>query len=209
MSIFKKYVLLISIAFSPYCVADQVLIENYNSARTIFWDRLYPGGYTLYCGERFNNPKKAFSGKKISIEHVFAASWMAEAIGCGTRKQCQKTSSRFNLAEADLHNLYPVWSKINSSRNNLEFGIIADEKHRFGCDFERTDKIAEPREIVRGNIARAMLYMADEYGFKISEDMRNLMLEWHKLDPPSKDEIKLFRIFKGIEINILTNLKCI
>lgn len=174
--------------------ADQEQIEDYPTARNIFWKQLYPEGYTLYCGERFTNRKKAVSGNKINVEHVFAASWMAEAIGCGTRKQCQKTSARFNLAEADLHNLYPVWSKINSSRNNLEFGVIVDEKHRFGCDFERNSKVAEPREIARGNIARSVLYMAGEYDFNISGEMRELMLEWHIVDPPSKDKLRRNKI---------------
>lgn len=179
--------------------ADQSKIADYSKARNIFWEQLYPKGYTLYCGERFTNKKKANSGKDINVEHVFPASWMADAIGCGTRKQCQKTSKRFNLAEADLHNLYPVWSKINSSRNNLEFGIIIDEKHRFGCDFERNDKVAEPREIARGNIARSILYMSDEYNFEIPDDMRKLMLEWHKLDPPSYDERRRNKIIKKLQ----------
>lgn len=185
--------------FSAVVSADQTAIENYKTSRDILWEKLYPEGYTLYCGERFTNSKKAVSGKKINIEHVFAASWMAEAMGCGTRKQCQKTSTRFNHAEADLHNLYPVLSIINSSRNNLMFGIIPDEKHRFGCDFERTDKVAEPREIARGNIARSILYMSEEYGFEISEDVQKLMFEWHKLDPPSSDEIRRNRMIFDIQ----------
>ena len=124
---------------------------------------------------------------------------MAEAIGCGTRKQCQKTSPKFNFAEVDLHNLYPVWSKINSSHNNLEFGVIIDEKHRFGCDFERNDKVAEPREIARDNVARSILYMVDEYNFEISKEMKDLMLEWHQADPPSKDELRRNKIIYAIQ----------
>lgn len=184
--------LFLSLSFLAH--ADQKQIEDYPTAREVFWKQLYPEGYTLYCGDRFTNRKKAVSNKKINVEHVFAASWIAEAIGCGSRKQCQKTSARFNRAEADLHNLYPVWSKVNSSRNNLEFGVIQDEKHRFGCDFERNSKVAEPREIARGNIARSILYMAGEYDFIISGEMRELMLEWHIVDPPSKDELRRNKI---------------
>lgn len=203
-----NYIIFLSVVLTcSVAQADQVFIQDYPTSRKIFWRKVYPTGYTLYCGERFTNSKTAVSGKKINVEHVFAASWIADAIGCGTRKQCQKKSKRFNLAEADLHNLYPVWSKINSSRSNLEFGVVVDEKHRFGCDFERTNKIAEPRKIARGNIARSILYMSDEYGFKISEDMRNLMLKWHKIDPPSKDELRRNKLIKDLQgtVNLYIN----
>lgn len=191
--------IIIFITWSAAIQADQVVIGDYPAARGIFWKQLYPKGYTLYCGERFTNRKKTLANQKMHVEHVFAGSWMAKAIGCGKRKECRKTSARFNLAEADLHNLYPVRSKINSSRNNLEFGIITDEKHRFGCDFERTNKVAEPREIARGNIARSILYMVDEYNFKISDEMHELMIEWHQVDPPSKDELRRNKIIKGLQ----------
>lgn len=186
----KNLAMVLFLSWCSISYADQTDIENYKEARTIFWHKVYPYGHTLYCGEKFTNSKRAISKKKINVEHVFAASWMTDAIGCGTRKQCRKSSIRFNRAEADLHNMYPVLAKINSSRNNLQFGIIAGEKHKFGCDFERSDKLAEPREVSRGNIARSILYMSDEYKFEIPVNMRKLMLEWHKIDPPDSDEIR-------------------
>jgi len=53
--------------------------------------------------------------------------------------------------------------------------------------------VAEPREAVRGEVARAMFYMADEYreqGLEIFKKQAKLLLEWHKADPPSKAEMK-------------------
>lgn len=36
--------------------ADQTQIPNYRKARDLHWEQLYPrGGWTLYCGERFEN----------------------------------------------------------------------------------------------------------------------------------------------------------
>ncbi len=65
------------------------------------------GGWTLYCGEPFRDR----SG--LSVEHIYPASWMAEHLGCGSRKQCRQNSERFNYMEADLHNLYPALPSIN------------------------------------------------------------------------------------------------
>ena len=186
----KLLVAVLALCWCAIAQADQKVIDDYRAARNMFWEKLYTDGHTLYCGEKFVNSKRTISDKRINVEHVFAASWMTDAIGCGTRKQCRKSSIRFNLAEADMHNMYPVLAKVNSSRNNLSFGIIPGEKHKFGCDFERTSKLAEPREVARGNIARSILYMADEYKFAIPAEMRQLMLEWHKADPPSLDEIR-------------------
>ncbi len=48
--------------------------------------------------------------------------------------------------------------------------MIEGEEREFGeCDFERdmSDKIAEPRPITHGNIARTIFYMHKEYGLPI------------------------------------------
>lgn len=188
---FRFYIVITLIAslFGSAVYADQRKIPDYPTSREeYFWKVLYPTGFTFYCGEEFTNSKKATSGKKINIEHVFAASWIAEALGCGTRKECQAKSVRFNHAEADLHNLYPVISRINSSRRNLPFGIIEGNKKKWGCSFERSKDLVEPRDEIKGDIARSILYIADEYQLSVPYDMKPLLLKWHKKDPPSNHE---------------------
>ncbi len=97
------------------------------------------------------------------VEHIYPASWMAEHLGCGSRKQCRDNSERFNRMEADMHNLYPALASINQARSNYQFGMIEGEVKEFGeCDFERdtSDKIAEPRPIARGI---AMMVWSETY----------------------------------------------
>ncbi len=106
--------------------ADQTQIPDYRTARGLHWTELYPnGGWTLYCGESFQDR----SG--LSVEHIYPASWMAEYLDCGSRKQCRKNSERFNLMEADMHNLYPSLVSINQARSNYQFSMIEGEAREF------------------------------------------------------------------------------
>jgi Endonuclease I len=174
--------------------SQQARIANYDEARKIFWQGVYPqGGETLYCGRPFL-PK---ARRNFNIEHVFPMSWVSNALDCGKRKQCRARSEEFNRIEADLHNLYPARTDVNRARDSFRFGQVQGESRDYGrdCDFETNwrARVAEPREAVRGEVARAMFYMADEYreqGLEIFKKQAKLLLEWHKADPPSKAEMK-------------------
>ena len=79
--------------------ADQTAITNFNAAKTVFWNDLYPtGDHTLYCDQSFSG----HSG--LDDEHVYAASWMGDHLACGNRAECRAHathSTRFNHMEAD------------------------------------------------------------------------------------------------------------
>ena len=190
-------VLLLTLLFVPPTLADQTQVRNYRTARVLFWGRVYPeGGFTFYCGESFEDKTG------LNVEHIYPASWMAAFLGCGTRKQCRKTSERFNRMEADLHNLYPSRADINRARSNYRFAIIEGEEREFGeCDFERdrSDKIAEPRPITRGNIARAIFYMHKEYGLPVDSRDIDLLKEWNRDDPPTCNEMRRNNIIEEIQ----------
>jgi deoxyribonuclease-1 len=168
-------------------------IENYKEARKIFWGELYNnGGETLYCQQPFSRGNR--SG--LNVEHVFPMSWVTNGLNCGTRKQCRRNSATFNRIEADLHNLYPSRTDVNQDRSSFRFAEIRGEDRRYGkqCDFEVDERArsAEPANAVRGEVARAMFYMAHRYkehGLVIFESSGRLLHKWHKLDPPNKSEI--------------------
>lgn len=178
----------------------QTRIPNYAFARDhVFWARLYPGeGYSLYCNYRFDNKgiyiNHLDKTAKMSVEHVFSADWMATHFGCDNRTNCPLEA--FHYAAADLHNLWAADGGINSSRRDHPFAELPDHESetRFedrGCDdFERTygnNARVEPRDAVKGQIARSLLYMRDTYGFDLFE-MNDLALDWHHNYPVTNEE---------------------
>lgn len=194
----NKYVLAVLLVLPFQVIADQVVIPDYDTARDRFFYReVYPdGGNTLYCDAAFTNRKG------LNVEHVYPASWMKETAGCPasySRKRCRAESDRFNRMEADLHNLYPALADVNQDRSNYLFAILGtdDEDQVYshprvpaGCDFEFDADLgqAEPRRAVRGEIARAIFYMHQEYGAPIDPEMGQLLIAWHRSDAPSDEE---------------------
>lgn len=195
--VFTLFVFFIS---SPV-LADQTEIPNYNQARKVFWGDLYPdGGKSIYCkiDASLDNNDNEDDSDDVNIEHVYPASWMKEAAGCpdSSRKNCRRNSPRFNLMEADLHNLYPSLASLNQARRSYNFAII-DGMATDSCDFEVERGLVEPRSDSRGNIARVFFYMNDEYGTAIappnptgSANLEDLLTDWHCKDPVDSAEQK-------------------
>ncbi len=168
--------------------------NNYRKALGVLWGKVYPAkGKTFYCGYDFDNSKKSARNNNINAEHIFPASWMTYDLKCGTRKQCQKNNEQFRIIESDLHNIYPANVQINKARSNYKFANISGEKREFGnCDFEvnRKSRIAEPKDSIKGEIARAMLYMESQYNLTIKKKTKNLIIKWNRQDPPNKEELR-------------------
>ena len=199
----KKILLFLTIFGFTFSVFSQTTIYGYDKARdTYFWKKLYKdGGETLYCEQSFDS-KKSKDG--LSVEHIYPASWIAYRFGCKNRHSC--SVDMFKYAEADLHNLYPARLDINMARNNLHFGEIKDEKYRIKknvcIDFERMGNklhgIVEPRDKVKGNIARSMFYMELVYDLPLGRT-RNMLLKWDKKDPVDEQEIERNKMIKDIQ----------
>lgn len=166
--------------------------ENYKEARSTFWRKLYPSeAESLYCRTKFNTSDR----RGFNVEHVFPMSWATNGLKCGKRKQCRASSQEFNRIEGDLHNLYPAREDVNRARSSFRFGDVKGEQRQFGtnCDFEvdRRARVAEPAPEVRGDVARAMFYMADRYkdqGLVIFKKQAKMLHRWHQSDPPSRHE---------------------
>ena len=112
---------------------------------------MYPsGGWTAYCGIKFENRSKTVDDRPLSVEHVVPAKWMVDKLGCTNRTQCRDTNTSFNhFDEGDLHNMYPALRNVNSSRADKPFGILEGENWRYVyCDYERSSELAEPRELM-------------------------------------------------------------
>ena len=175
---------------------------------------------TFYCGCSYKNKnsidfkscgfaprKNAKRAKRVEAEHIVPASlfgrtfksWRDGHPKCVTRKgkrykgrRCAKKVSReFRLMEADLFNLYPAIGEVNGDRSNYEFAEIPGEKRSYGkCDVEIEGKKIEPREEIRGDVARTYFYMMASYPkrVKISGEKLKMFKRWSKLDPESEEE---------------------
>lgn len=181
--------------------AEQSGIENYLQAKKLFWGTLYKiGGETLYCGQTFGSSK----GQRINVEHVLPMSWVMKSLNCRDRDSCRRNSQRFRYIEADLHNLYPSLRHINQSRGSFPFGMIKGEERKFGsCDFELNlqKRIVEPRPEVRGDIARAMMYMHERYAIRIHARQGQLLKQWNRQDPPDRVERKRNDVIESLQGN--------
>lgn len=175
--------------------AQKTVLDDYDRVRDeVIWPTLYGlGGETLYCGARFEAGQRQVGGRRLTLEHVYPADWIAEHYGCDNRDACPVQAYRF--AEADLHNLRPAIGNINSSRQDTSLGEIPGEQRRFQeyCpDYERTSgdsAVVEPRDAVKGDMARSLLYMLNAYGLGLPDDMElQMLLKWHASDPPDDAE---------------------
>ena len=191
------YWLWIGISINSVCAADQFQIAFFQDAEKMFWEKVYPaGGWTLYCGERFEN------SKDIVIEDVYAVEWVMRYLQCESIEQCRNDNARFSRIESDLHNMYPALPNVAKARADYPFGSIEGEyRDFFECNFEydARDHVAEPRSVAQGNIARAILYMHVEYALPVEKDQLARMLEWNRDDPPSKDEIRRNDIIEQLQ----------
>jgi deoxyribonuclease-1 len=176
------YWLWLGISITSVAAADQFKIAFFQDAEKLFWEEVYPnGGWTLYCGERFENHRN------VVIDEIYAKEWAMRHLQCQSLEQCRTENAKFSRIEADLHNMYPALDNVAKARADYPFGPIAGEfRDFFECNFEydARDHVAEPRAVAQGNIARAILAR---------------VLEWNRDDPPSKDEIRRNDIIEKLQ----------
>ena len=110
-------------------------------------------------------------------------------------------------AKSDMHHLFPTREGVNTARSNYPFGEVPDNetdkwyivdevkneipsKNRDGYSELDTDSgHFEPKEDMKGDIARAMFYFYTMYhnqsGFnsRFFEGQKNTLLQWHIADP--------------------------
>lgn len=146
------------------------------------------------CGYRVRkDPTRA---QRIEWEHVVPASWFGQPMACwkqGGRENCSKKDPVFQRMEADLHNLTPSVGEVNGDRGNMPFGWVAADKARYGKCQTRVDMAidrVEPRDQVKGDVARIAFYMVDRYRVILDAEQLAILVQWARKDPVDKWEIK-------------------
>lgn len=123
-------------------------------------------------------------------EHVWAKSHgdFGTAMGAGT----------------DLHHLRPTDASVNSSRGNLDFDNGGSQHSEALGNYYDSDSW-EPRDAIKGDVARMLFYMAVRYegdsgevDLELNNAVNNgsapyhgkmsILLEWHKEDPVDDKE---------------------
>jgi deoxyribonuclease-1 len=93
--------------------------------------------------------------------------------------------------EADLFNLYPSVGEVNGDRSNFNYGMAAGVAPQYGQCKTRVDfdqRAAEPRDEVKGLVARTTFYMFDRYKLSMSRQQQQLLMAWDKQYPVSSWE---------------------
>ena len=101
---------------SPVAGQQSAFDNHAHVQRNVFWAKLYAcGGTTLYCGRPFGAGKKSVDGRDLTIEHAYPPTGSLPITVARTGKSCNVEA--YGRA-ADLHNLWPAITNINSSRHD-------------------------------------------------------------------------------------------
>ncbi|MDE6408193.1 MAG: endonuclease [Anaeroplasmataceae bacterium] len=115
-------------------------------------------------------------------------------------------SSKDYAAYTDIHHLFASEKNINATRGNKDFNNVQNGNHdEYGNKWDNT--FFEPRDEVKGDLARAMFYLVvryddpNELDLELSETatssssnktgqlgILSVLLEWNILDPVSEEE---------------------
>jgi len=160
-----------------------------------------------------------YSGYKIPVPSgTNILAWTAK-FGIQTEHLYPRSLGSASMpALGDLHHLVPSKANINTMRKNAPFSDIPDDKTKYWLlddkVFTRPDKklidlysesasnVFEPRESVKGDIARSLFYFYAIYGATLSKKSKSfftLMLpdicRWHR-----KDKVDSTEIFRSLAI---------
>lgn len=169
-----------------YLIYGTIDLNEVNELETIYTQ------YTIKLTTHGNLIDQAYD-QGVNCEHVYP----------------QSKGARELPMKSDMHHLFPCKENVNSARKNYRFAEIDDEKaeqwfsHAIISDtipqehIENYSELApykfEPREAIKGDIARAVMYFYTIYNGIADETFFNKMkkdlIQWHKQDPVSQKEL--------------------
>lgn len=198
-----------SLKFALYEIINEHKEFPYTSSKTDVWDILKDTDrdtldstkvILFYTGWSVDADQEYNSGKGWTREHVWAKSRgdFGTSNGPGT----------------DVHALRPVDVSVNSARNNRWFANsdlpYFDDNQDTGCKTSDDYWTWEPRDEIKGDVARMIFYMAVRYQGQNGEPDLEIvdslpsdkntklpvhaklqdLLQWHELDPVNDWEIR-------------------
>ncbi len=88
---------------------------------------------------------------------------------------CSEVSPKYKKMESDMHNIFPAINRLSSIEEIFDFGGMWEYKF---CPGEN------PSLRIRGDIARAYLYMSYQYKINLPQNIEDSLRIWHLNDPP-------------------------
>ncbi|OCQ51115.1 Endonuclease-1 precursor [Photorhabdus australis subsp. thailandensis] len=178
----------------------------------IYHDQFKSGEGTLYCGcdwqwtgksgGRAILPSCGYQvrsqqnrAERVEWEHIVPAWVFGHQRQCwqnGGRKNCVASDPVFRAMESDMYNLAPSIGEVNGDRSNFSYGMLPKSvPNVYGRCTSKVDfksRTFEPRDAVKGQIARINFYMHDRYNLSMSRQQQQLFMAWDRQYPPSKWE---------------------
>ena len=182
---------------------------SYNEARDTMYSKVYrdtDGNVTcLYTGHTIFLPPdvdpSAFLYNNSDLNGITAEHLYPQSKGAGEGD-----------ARSDMHSLVPAIWRVNEARSNYPFGEVPDDEtdhwYAYTEDLEEIpttdiDNYSErlnggfgnpgrfePRETVKGDVARAVFYFYTMYKKEADDadpdyfyEMKDILFEWHQQDP--------------------------
>ena len=192
-------------------------VLSYNNARDILYSEIDKNSnnqvkciYTNYYVTLPSSvdPSTYLYENGMNCEHLWPQSMFEQIIN--------------NNMKSDMHHLRPCKENVNSYRSNKPFNESNDNStnnwlwQSFNYSSipssnineysENNSSVFEPREDVKGDIARAMFYFytiyeeeADDYFFQQQKD---ILFQWHNQDPITQDEVNRTNLIASYQNNI-------
>jgi endonuclease I len=152
-----------------------------------------------YTDEDINNPDNIilfYSG--LSIDSTWDNDWNREHVWPQSLGWFTESG-----AGSDLHHIRPTDPSVNSSRGNKKFGEVVNGNEVTispgngggGSGCYSNSQYFEPRDEVKGDVARIIFYLftryeeSDDFDFTDIAESLILLLTWHQVDPVDEAEM--------------------
>ena len=156
------------------------------------------------CGFKYRKNKAR--SQRIEWEHIVPAWHFGHQLKCcqnGGRSHYSSSNPVFKQMEADMHNLVPAIGEINGDRSNFPYGMISGNERFYGPDIDMKisfkDRLAEPPDNVKGDVARAYFYMVSRYDLQLSGKQKKLFIAWNNIDPADRWEHEKNQMVKDLQ----------
>lgn len=210
--------------------------DSFNRAKKMLERQVYfDHRLTIYCDAEFDaennvkipagfttpaHPKRA---NKIEWEHAVPAEnfgrafaeWRDGSPECvhkgkpfKGRRCAEKVNMEYRYMQSDMYNLFPAIGAVNAVRSNKQYSQLEGPADFGSCAAKVEDNRFEPPNMAKGQLARAALYMDENYPhYNLSRQQRQLFEAWDKMYPVDKWECERARRIERLQGNANNRVK--